>query len=60
MSIIEKFKHHVIEPVVACYRYCTGGVWNDTRNSWKVNAVKIVNLSSLQLINENEEITKLV
>jgi len=45
MSIIEKFKHHVIEPVVACYRYCTGGVWNDTRKSWKVNAVKIVNLS---------------
>ena len=31
--------------VLTLWEYCSAGVWNDTRNTWKVNTIKTINLS---------------
>lgn len=31
--------------IMQCWDYCCSGVWSDTRNDWKVNVVKTINLS---------------
>ena len=31
--------------IMDCFRYCMHGVWDDTRDTWSVKGVKIVNLS---------------
>ena len=36
-----------------CYRYCLGGVWQDTRSTWWINLVKIVNLSVTSFLDKN-------
>ena len=44
MSLSEKINELTVK-IEAIYHYCTTGVWSDSRDTWKVNAVKIVNLS---------------
>lgn len=44
MTLSEKFSEFTGK-VKAFYQYCVMGVWNDSRDTWKVNAVKIINLS---------------
>lgn len=33
------------------YDYCTGGVWSDTRTSWRVDIIKTLNLSVRSFLN---------
>lgn len=35
----------IVRRINAAYEYCAGGVWRDSRETWKVKAVKIANLS---------------
>ena len=38
---IKALKQNIIDK----YTYCTTGVWRDSRTTWKVETVKIINLS---------------
>lgn len=39
--------------VMRCYNYCVSGVWQDTRNTWWINLIKIVNLSVNSFLDKN-------
>lgn len=39
------------ERIKTAYDYCAGGVWRDSRETWKVKAVKIANLSVRGFLN---------
>lgn len=48
MSIMQKITHTTVRVkawITKTIAYCTTGVWNDPRNSKKINAIKVVNLS---------------
>ena len=36
-----------------CYRYCVSGVWQDTRSTWWINLIKIINLSVNSFLDKN-------
>lgn len=38
---------------VKYYKYCTAGVWNETRSSWWINLLKTVNLSVSSFMDKN-------
>ncbi len=36
---------------IAFWKYCSEGVWSDTRRTWQVNTIKILNLSVRSFLN---------
>lgn len=41
----------IVDSVMKCYDYASSGVWSDTRNIFKVNLVKTINLSVRSFLN---------
>lgn len=39
--------------VMRSYRYCLSGVWQDTRSTWWINLIKIINLSATSFLDKN-------
>ncbi len=44
MTIAERF-NHITAWVIRQWKYCSGGVWNDTGRGWRTTTVKTLNLS---------------
>lgn len=44
MTIAERF-NHITAWVIHQWKYCSGGVWNDTGRGWRTTTVKTLNLS---------------
>ena len=42
-----------VERLRALWLYCSEGVWNDTRRTWKVNTIKTINLSVKSFLNSD-------
>lgn len=43
----------LIDLAMKNWEYCSEGVWNDSRNNWKVNAIKTANLSIRSFLNQD-------
>ena len=43
-SLSQRFDH-LKDSALHFYTYCTEGVWSDRRNNWRVNTIKILNLT---------------
>lgn len=39
--------------ILRLWRYCSDGVWRDTRNNWGINTVKTINLSVKSFLNSD-------
>lgn len=45
------FFKRLVDKVMKCYDYIMGGVWSDTRGSWKVNIMKTLSLTVKSFFN---------
>lgn len=41
----------IADRAIAFWKYCSEGVWSDTRRTWQVNTIKILNLSVRSFLN---------
>lgn len=42
---------HILRKTRRFISYCQNDVWNDTRSDWKVNVIKVINLSTRSFLN---------
>lgn len=42
---------HTVRKIRHFIKYCQSDVWNDTRSNWKVNTIKVINLSTRSFLN---------
>lgn len=42
---------HTVRKIRHFIKYCQNDVWNDTRSNWKVNTIKVINLSTRSFLN---------
>lgn len=47
------FFSRITDRVMSLWQYWSSGIWNDTRHTWKVNAIKTLNLSVRSFFNSD-------
>jgi membrane protein len=49
----KQYAERIKRRAVLLYKYCTVGVWNETKSNWKINFIKTINLSARSFLDKN-------